>query len=104
MAYKKAHFKTGHDQREIIVDAIVTEELEVGSICTYDASTKKLTGASAASNGSYIVAQSDMSLEYGHIPVENRDYRYSSAVAVSTTEKKVALFLINDATDIIVMA
>lgn len=104
MAYKKAHFKTGHDQREIIVDAIVTEALEVGALCTYNASSKALAGATSVATGNYIVAQSDMSLEYGHIPVENRDYRYSPSVAVSTTAKKVALFMISDATDILLMA
>ena len=104
MAFKTAHFKTAKDQYEIVLDAIVTEELKVGAICTYDASTKKLTGASAAAAGSYIVAQSDQSMEYGHIPVENRDYRYSSTVAISTTAKKVAVFRISDVTDVIVNA
>ena len=104
MAYKKAHFKTAKDQYEIVVDAIVTEDLVVGSICTFDTTTKKLTGATSATAGAYIVAQSDQSMEYGHIPVENRDYRYDPKVAISTAAKKVALFRINDVTDIIVMA
>ena len=101
MATKQAHFRTGKDQYEIVVDAIVKEELKVGSLCTYDTTSKELTGTTTVAAGAYIVAQSDQTMEYGHIPVENRDYRYDPKVAVSTTVKKVALFRINDVTDII---
>lgn len=104
MAYKKAHFKTAKDQYEIVVDATVAAELIVGAICSYNAGTQALTGKETAAVGDYIVAQSDQTMEYGHVPVENRDYRYSNKVAVSATPKKVALFRINDVTDIIVMA
>ena len=104
MAYKKAHFRTGKDQYEIVVDATVAAELVVGAICSYNTGTKALTGKETAAAGDYIVAQSDQTMEYGHVPVENRDYRYSNKVAVSTTPKKVALFRIHDVADIIVMA
>lgn len=104
MAYKTAHFKTAKDQYEIVLDTKVSEDLEVGAICTYTSGTNTLAGASAAAAGSYIVAQSDQSMEYGHIPVENRDYGYSSKVKASTTPKKVAVFRISDVTDVIVNA
>lgn len=103
MATKQAHFRTGKDQYEIVVDAIVKEDLTVGSLCTYNPTSKELIGATTAAAGTYIVAQSDQSMEYGHIPVENRDYRYDSKVATSTAVKKVALFRINDVADIIVI-
>ena len=53
-----------------------------------------------------------MTMEYGHVPVENRDYKYSDEVAAtiaaagpvtaSTPTKKVALFAITDKDDLIV--
>lgn len=104
MAYKKAHFKTALNQREVVLDAIVSEALEVGALCTYTEADTKLAGASDVATATHIVAQSDMSMEYGHVPVENRDYRYSPNVAASTTVKKVALFPIIDKSDIIVRA
>ena len=42
----------------------------------------------------------DMTMEYGHVPVENRDYRYNDKVSIGTSAKKVALFKINDLSDI----
>ena len=100
----KAHFRTGKDQYEIVLDAIVEAELEVGTICSYNTTDKKLTKASSASVGAYIVAQSDQTMEYGHIPVENRNYAYSSKVAASTVAKKVAVFRINDVADVITVS
>ena len=49
----------------------------------------------------YIVAQSDQTMEYGHVPVELRDYRYVDTVADKTTVKKVALFRIINPKDVI---
>lgn len=97
----KAHFRTGKDQYEIVLDAIVKADMEVGTVCSYNATNKELSVAADVSAGAYIVAQSDQSMEYGHIPVENRDYRYSSKVATSTVAKKVAVFRINDVADVI---
>lgn len=104
MAYKSAHFKTALNQREEVLDAIVKEKLIVGALCTYNPANSELSGASDAATATHIIAQSDMSMEYGHIPVENRDYRYSADVAISTAAKKVAVFPIIDKTDIIVRA
>lgn len=63
-------------------------------------------------NATHIAAQSDTTLEYGHVPVENRDYRYfpsingtfASSVAATSATKKVALFLITDKSDVIIDA
>ena len=102
MAYKKAHFKTAYLQREIPMQVIVNGALEVGALCTYNASTNTIAGATAAAAGNYIVAQSDMTLGNGHVPVENRDYRYDATVAASTAAKLVALFRIDNPDDVIV--
>lgn len=102
MAYKKAQFKTAYLQREIPVFAKVAEKLEVGALCTFDGTT--ITGAETAVAGNYIVAQSDVTMGNGHVPVERRSYAYDNTVATSTTKKNVALFLITDASDVIVEA
>ena len=100
MAYKKAHFKTALGQREIVLDCKVSEKLEVGAICTLTGDT--LAGSETATSDAYIVAQSDMTMEYGHVPVENQDHRYNPEVAASTSLKKVAVFKIIDVADVIV--
>lgn len=102
---KMARFKTGYLQREIPIVATLAADLKVGQICTFsgvDGTALAALGDSAAlAAGQYIIAQSDMTMGYGHIPVENRDYRYSEVVAASTTPKTVAVFRINDPGDII---
>lgn len=102
MAYKKAEFKTAYLQREIPMFVKVSEELEVGALCTYTAGTNSIAGATAATVGGYIVAQSDVTMGNGHVPVELRDHKYSPKVAASTTEKSVALFRIDNVDDVIV--
>lgn len=102
MAYKKAEFITAYLQHEVVIDAKVTEELEVGALCTL--SNGSITGAEDLNTATHIIAQSDMTLEQGHVPVENRDYRYSNKVAVSAVDKKVALFKIINKDDVIVHA
>lgn len=99
MANYKAHFKTALGQREIVLDAKVAADLTVGQLCKFDGTT--LTASTAAPvKGDYIIAQSDMTMEYGHIPVEHRDYRYNPKVAASTTVKKVAVFSVVDVADV----
>ena len=88
--------------------------IKVGSLVTFNSTTGELnlvtgTGTTseaavanpAVTDAMYIVAQSDMTLEYGHVPVENRDYRYSDAVADSGLAKKVALYIIHDPADVV---
>jgi hypothetical protein len=98
----KAKFKTAYDQREIVLDAKVTDELVVGALVTVTFGTPNVVAeAASVAAATHIVAQSDMTMEYGHVPVENRDYRYSDVVATSDKEKKVALFHISDKNDLI---
>lgn len=88
----KAKFKTAYLQREIPMDAVVTggDPLVVGEVVTVedggDGSPVLVKEVSANSlseaieKATHIIAQSDMTMEYGHVPVENRDYRYSPEV------------------------
>lgn len=90
----KAKFRTAYLQREIPVDCVVVGEnaLEVGELVTVEfyehdyaiieAVTANTVGE-AKELGNYIIAQSDQTMEYGHVPVEDRDYKYNPEVAVS---------------------
>lgn len=110
-------FKTAYLQHEIVEDVKVTADknqvLHVGDIVKITNGVLGLVlSASATAAGSvvfpalttdmYIVAQSDQTMEYGHVPVEMRDYRYDNKVADKTTAKKVALFRIINPQDVIV--
>lgn len=127
-----ANFKTAYLQREIIEDLAVKATVQTDPAAgmatrkTTPASLVvvmvgdlvKLTPATATvpayierviskATATHIVAQSDMTLEYGHVPVENRDYRYlpivngtAASVVAATPVKKVALFKITDPTDV----
>lgn len=119
----KAQFKTGYDQKELVLDIVVAgaADLHVGELAQYVAANGDkpayLTSATNLSTATHIIAQSDMTMEYGHVPVEDRNYKYSDVVArtltagsptttttlSSTSEtKKVAVFAITDKTDVIV--
>ncbi len=107
MANYKAHFRTALGQREIVLDAKVTADLVVGQICKFTPGTGDNPGTLAPSTavaaaGDYIVAQSDMTMEYGHVPVEHQDHRYNPKVAATTGSnwKKVAVFRVIDVTDV----
>ena len=110
-------FKTAYLQHEVIEDVKVTagknQVLHVGDIVkitngvlglVLSASATSANGVSfpALTTDMYIVAQSDQTMEYGHVPVEMRDYRYDSKVADKSTAKKVALFRIINPQDVIV--
>ena len=110
-------FKTAYLQHEIVEDVKVTagknQVLHVGDIVKITNGVLGLVlSASASAAGSvvfpalttdmYIVAQSDQTMEYGHVPVEMRDYRYDDKVADKSTAKKVALFRIINPLDVIV--
>lgn len=130
MAAKTYHkyagsFKTAYLQRELVFDVKVDADggvtsgdtpaeaqvIHVGDIVEIVGDKLRLVVAGNATEGSivdpaltndmFIVAQSDMTMEYGHVPVEYRDYRYSDTVADSTKVKKVALFRITDTLDVI---
>ena len=112
--FAQANFKTAYLQRELPVDAKAASplELHVGDVVSGTVGADGVLTIAARSNaveatakssvavGDYIVAQSDMTMEYGHVPVENRDYRYDDKVSMGTSAKKVALFKINDLSDI----
>ena len=110
-------FKTAYLQHEVVEDVKVTagknQVLHVGDIVkitngvlglVLSASATSANGVSfpALTTDMYIVAQSDQTMEYGHVPVEMRDYRYDDKVADKTTPKKVALFRIINPLDVIV--
>ena len=112
--FAQANFKTAYLQRELPVDAKAASpiELHVGDVVSGTigadgvltiaarSNAAEATAKSSVAVGDYIVAQSDMTMEYGHVPVENRDYRYDDKVSMGTSAKKVALFKINDLSDI----
>lgn len=100
----KAHFKTAYLQREIVLDVKVNADMEVGDLVTLAEGEISAKEAGPAAAGDLIVAQSDMTMEYGHVPVEQHDWRYSPKVALSTTKKKVALFRVTNPDDVIVEA
>ena len=109
-------FKTAYLQHEIVEDVKVTagknQVLHVGDIVKIvnnelqlvvaGASTENAIVDPALTTDMYIVAQSDQTMEYGHVPVEMRDYRYDNKVADKATAKKVALFRIINPQDVIV--
>lgn len=116
----KANFKTAYLQREIPVNVAVigSTALEVGQLVTFTAANGSnpayITAAAGTSesaaltNATHIIAQSDMTMEYGHVLVENRDYSYSPKVAAtatsigaSATTKKVALFKLVNKDDVV---
>ena len=87
MAYF-AEFITARFQREIPMEVAVgvtpSSYLRVGQMVkVVDGVVKTLSASTisaAKEEATHIIAQSDMTMEYGHVPVENRDYRYSDQV------------------------
>ena len=108
----KAKFRTAYLQREVVMDAIVvgSDPLVVGELATVShygenpVVVQAVTAndvPTALTKATHIMAQSDTTMEYGHVPVEYRDYKYSDVVAASTTiKKKVALFKITNKDDL----
>ena len=103
-----AGFRTGWNQREVRIMAkgASAMTLKVGELCTYNASTntiaKSTVGKSgAASVGNVIIAQSDMTMGKGHVPVENHDYNYTDTVSITTTAKPIMVFMVTDASDVV---
>ena len=94
-----AEFKTAYLQREVALDVEVAADVKVGQVCTLADDT--LTAATSAKVGDVIIAQSDMTVGHGHIPIENRDHNYSDKVAASTDKKHVMVFVVSDPSDII---
>lgn len=114
-----ASFRTGYLQREVYIDADVvgSAPLKVGDCVQLHEATASVAAyitKSTFANATHIIAQSDQTLAYGHVPVENRDYRYNPEVAATlsvapssaTTDtwKHLALFKIVNRDDIILAA
>ena len=126
-AKARANFKTAYLVREEVIDASVASDCEVGDVVTIAnegtssaaitpvvASVSDSVSTSASENyasaeetviasiskGQLIIAQADMTMEYGHVPVEDRDYRYEPKVSSCSTQKKIAVFRIIDIGDI----
>lgn len=86
----KAKFKTAYLQREISTDVIIAGNMHVGELGVIVPATDKMPAIinklaaadveAAGKEANIIIAQSDMTMEYGHVPVEDRDYRYSDIV------------------------
>ena len=119
-AIPTASLKTAYLQREVVMDVTPAANMDliVGQVVSISAagalSKLEATGESteaaaiAAAKalvvaGTYIIAQSDQTMGYGHVPVEDRDYRYSNKVdCESGVLKKIAVFKIVDVEDVIV--
>lgn len=115
-----AHFKTAYLQREEWhdVDVVGSTPLKVGDCVQLHEATASVAAyiqKSTFANATHIIAQSDQTIGYGHVPVENRDYRYNPEVAVTLaaapatattkTWKHVALYRIsNSKADVILDA
>ena len=99
-----AHFKTAWLQKEQVLDVKVATNCKVGDMVVLNPDGETLDLTRSLASADYIIAQSDMTMEYGHIPVEQHDHRYSDKVASSTTKKKVAVFFILDKSDIVLDA
>lgn len=114
-----ASFKTAYLQREVNLDLDVvgSTALKVGDLVVVTPETTTVQGymkkATSLAQATHMIAQSDQTLAYGHVPVENRDYRYDPSVAVTvasnpaaktSTWKHVALYEIIDKNDVILAA
>lgn len=112
-----ASFKTAYLQREVVLDVypLASEIMTVGQVFSMSgtapaplivASQASASGAeegviAAVSVGMYIVAQGDQTMEYGHVPVENADYRYDPKVYLANgVHKKIAAFQIVNLADL----
>ena len=100
----KAKFRSAYLQRELPMDAVVNvgDPLQVGAVVIVTPATDKVPAyvtevtanslAEAVELATHFVAQSDETLEYGHIPVENRDYRYNPEVLPSINDTDLPNF------------
>ena len=100
----KVHFKTAHSQREIVLDVKVTADMTVGTLVNLTGSGDTATITAATSEtvtaGQYIVAQSDMTI--GRRDYTVHEFVYSDKVKASTELKKVAVYRVNDPSDILI--
>lgn len=112
----KGEFRTAYLQREVPLDVAVigSKPLVVGELVKLTPASGDIPAyiesATSLADATHLIAQSDMTMEYGHVPVEYHDWRYSDEVAVTaagpasatTPFKKVAMFELFDKNDVIV--
>lgn len=113
-----AGFLTAYLQREVYLDIDVVNDCKVGDFVVVTNETPTVQGYMTKATqaqvtgkqATHIVAQSDQTLAYGHVPVENRDYRYDPTVkgtvsvaptGKTTTWKHVALYKITNWDDVV---
>ena len=107
----KAQFKTGYDQREIVVDVKSSSAVtfKVGEVVSISGSTISQISNTAANTviapavGNYIIAQSDMTMDRRNYAVSEWEYDDTVKFTAGQT-KKIAVFRINDVSDIVVNA
>lgn len=101
-AYAARFASAGADTSVLIVGDLVKLTPATGSTPAY---IERVTSLAQAT---HIVAQSDQTVGYGHVPVENRDYRYvpvvlntfTGTVGATSPVKKCLLFRITNPEDI----
>ena len=101
-----AHFRTGHDQYVLTIDAKVAAKLVVGDLVTLTpasgstpASIAKATTLAAAT---HMIALADEAVGGNYIATDLKNYKPSGEVAASTVAKKVAVYPLFDKADVIV--
>ena len=81
-------FITARLQREIPMEVAVgvspTAHMRVGQLVKLENGVLKTV--TKKDDATHIIAQSDMTMERGHVPVEYRDYRYSDYVAGTVSD------------------
>lgn len=98
-----AHFRTGHDQYVLTLDAKVGADLVVGDLVTYTASTNTFAKASSLDAATHMIALSDMTIGGNYVPTDKKNYAPSDTVAKSASvAKKVAVYPLFDKADVIV--
>lgn len=113
MAKNKYGFKTGYGQHAIMLSDITVARaasntgytsvgIDIGQVMTLSGTTltEKTTGIAI---GDYIIAQSDETIGYGHVPVENRDYKYVGTV-MPGANKNVVVYQVKDVADMVSIA
>lgn len=96
-----AEFRTAYSQHILPLDVIVSADLAIGDLVTYTASTNTIAKAASLTAATHIVALSDQTIAGGHVSTDVKDYASSDTVTKSTTAKKVGLYPIFDASDVI---
>ncbi len=106
-----ASFKTAYLQREVPLDLDVVGAdgtvFEVGNLVTVTPATATvgayMTKAADLAAATHIIAQSDMTLGYEHVPVENIDYRYSPEVKTTRTTAPAAADSVKDGANVLLV-